>query len=204
MSDRVRYGYYLRPSAEMCEAQVRVHRLLEHQYGLKVAGKFMPHCTIKGFFKSGRSETDICNAAASISYGIAPFPVFNNGLGSGKLATTLSIMFEPDGSRNGALQTLHQRAIDVLLPLVSEDCNFTADEDISDRFHAHLTLAMADIPVSIRQEVVEFCQELEPVGPRSFKAERLHLYAFESPDWDGEWWRDFRWRLIESWRLVAQ
>jgi hypothetical protein len=80
MSDHVRYGYYLRPSPEMCAAQVRVHQLLERQYGLSVAGRFMPHCTVKGFFKSSAPLDEIRAAAASITRDMQSFPVWNNGI----------------------------------------------------------------------------------------------------------------------------
>jgi hypothetical protein len=73
--DRVRYGYYLRPSPEMCAAPVRIHHLFERQYGLQVAGKFMPHCTVKGFFKSSSPVEQICSVAASIADGMPSFPV---------------------------------------------------------------------------------------------------------------------------------
>ncbi|MEZ4498632.1 MAG: 2'-5' RNA ligase family protein [Thermomicrobiales bacterium] len=204
MSEAIRYGYYLRPSAAMCAAQSQIHTLLERQFGLRVAGRFMPHCTIKGFFKSEVSETRVREIASTITDGVAPFEVHNNGIvGWGTLASTISIMFNPDGSRNESLQHLHQRAIDALLPIVAPDCNFTGGEWYGDRFHAHLTLAMADIPAARAGEILEFCQELEPIGPPSFTAEWLHLYAFESTDWRGEWWRDFRWTLCDSWRLTG-
>jgi hypothetical protein len=60
---------------------------------------------------------------------------------------------------------------------------------------------MRDIPVDRAGEILEFCQELEPIGPSSFLAEWLHLYAFRSDDWLGNWWESLSWSLLDSWRL---
>lgn len=177
----LRYGYYLRPSAEMAGAQVRVHQLLKHQYGLNIGGQFMPHCTIKGFFKSDAPETEIRDRATEIVADLKPFPVYNQGVvGFDTVAITLSIMRMPDLSPNEPLQELHRRALDALLPLVASDCEHTPREMLGERWQAHLTLAMRDIPVEYFEEILDFCRELEPIGPQSFMAERLHLYAFES------------------------
>jgi hypothetical protein len=47
----------------MCAAQVRIHQLLARQYGLFVARKFMPHCTVKGIFKTSEPVDEIRAAA---------------------------------------------------------------------------------------------------------------------------------------------
>ncbi|CAN5659598.1 hypothetical protein BH23CHL5_BH23CHL5_04270 [soil metagenome] len=198
----VRYGYYLRPSPQMCNAQVRIHLLLERQFGLRVAGRFMPHATIKGFFASEADVDHIRESAKSIVDGLTTFPVFSQGaVGFGSLGIALSIMRMPDLAQNDMLQALHDRALEVLMPLVSGTCNFTPNEWLGVRFEAHLTLAMADIPSTLFNEVLQFVQALEPVGPEMFMAERLHLYAFESEDWHADWWDSLRWELIDSWNL---
>lgn len=199
-----RYGYYLRPSPAMSRAQTEIHHLLEHQFGLKVAGRFMPHATIKGFFRSDASLETIREAAATITAGREPFPVYSQGaVGFGDLGIALSIMRTPELDRNRPLQALHDAALTALMPLVADDCTFTAKEWLGDRFEAHLTLAMADLPAAHLREVLRFVQELEPVGPETFEARWCHLYAFESPHWNGPWWDEFDWRLIDSWELGA-
>lgn len=204
MSENVRYGYYLRPSPEMCAAQVRMHQLLERQYGLRVAGKFMPHATIKGFFKSSAQVDEICAAAATISEGMTSFPVWNNGvIGFGNLGIVNWIMRDAAGERNLALAALHERALEALLPLVDSDCNFSPYEWRLDKFEAHLTLAMTDIQPQFFAEILHFCQALAPVGPEMFLAERLHLYCFESDAWHGQWSKTLTWRLLDSWELSS-
>ena len=44
-----------------------------------------------------------------------------------------------------------------------------------------------------------FVKHLEPIGPDTFLAERLHLYAFESDDWQDSWGDTLRWKLLDSW-----
>ena len=119
----------------------------------------------------------------------------------GDLGIALSIMRTPELDRNQALQDLHEAALAALLPLVAADCTFTAKEWLGDRFEAHLTLAMADLPAAHVREVLRFVQELEPIGPEVFEARWCHLYAFESKDWNGPWWNAFEWRLLDSWEL---
>ena len=60
--DDIRYGFYMRPCAEMCRAQAEIHDLLDRQYGLRVAGRFMPHATIKGFFRSDSPVAELVAA----------------------------------------------------------------------------------------------------------------------------------------------
>ncbi|MDQ3613277.1 MAG: hypothetical protein M3412_03010 [Chloroflexota bacterium] len=60
----VRFGFYLRPSLAMSRAQVEIHNLVARQYGSMTAGKFMPHATIKGFY---RSDAPVAGMVAALS-----------------------------------------------------------------------------------------------------------------------------------------
>lgn len=196
-----RYGFYLRPSAAMCRAQAEVHDLLERQYGTTAGGKFMPHATIKGFYKSSAPVSEMVSRLDAVLEGRSAFPVSNAGpIPFGRDGIALSIQYMPDGRINDALQVLHEAAFDALLPLVDADCNFTPVEWAGDRFHAHLTLAMADIPAVVFDEVVDFIDELGPIGPAVFTAEAFHLFSFESADWHSAWWETLTWKLLHGWR----
>lgn len=188
----------------MSRAQVEIHELLAHQYNLHVAGRFMPHATIKGFFRSDAAvETMIERLDATLA-GRQSFPVYNRGII--ELSPTgfgLNVHQTPDGQRNEALQDLHQRVLDALLPLVHSDCNFTPGEGLGERFFAHLTLAMADIPPQFYAEIVQFTRALEPIGPASFPATTIQLFAFTSQQWTGAWGTDFAWQLLHSWTLAG-
>ena len=73
-----------------------------------------------------------------------------------------------------------------------------------ERFRAHLTLAMANVPERFFEEVLAFVREADPIGPSSFLAETVQLLAFHSEDWEGRWWETLRWRLLRSWPLAAR
>lgn len=200
--ESVRYGLYLRPSPAMCRDQAAIHALLERQYGLRAAGRFMPHATIKGFFRSNATPehiVDLCSAALA---GQRPFTVYNNGVVAfGESGIALRIQHLRSGETNAALQSLHEAVFAALLPLVHPACSFTPRELAGPRFDAHLTLAMADIPGRLFAEVLAFLRELEPIGPASFYADTLQLFAFTSDAWDGPWWETLRWEHLASWRL---
>ncbi len=205
MSSRVRFAFYLRPSAEMCRAQAEIHDLLERQYGLIAAGKFMPHATLKGTFEAIADEAEITRVLDRVVAGRQAFPVYNAGvIEQNRRGIMLSIHHLPDGRVNQPLYDLHAAAIDAMQPLAAPVSDEVAKrEPIYDRFHAHLTLAMADIPPFAFDDIYAFVRDLEPIGPQIFTAEYFHLYAFESDDWNGRWWETLTWRLLHSWRLPA-
>jgi len=200
----VRYGFYLRPSFAMSRAQAEIHELLRRQFNLQVGGKFMPHATIKGFFKSDCSPETIIAALDAMLTDRSPFTVYNNGLvpfargGFGLIIQNL-----PDGSPNTELQRFHEDAMDALDPVISPDCERSRDEWTRARFIAHLTLAMADIPEWGFDDALAFTAQAQPIGPDSFLADSFDLFAFESQHWDGDWWHDFTWTWLRGWTLGA-
>lgn len=201
MSDR-RYGFYLRPSFAMCRAQIEIHALLERQYGLRAAGRFMPHATIKGFFRSDGSVAEMVSRLDVSLAGFRPFTVFNHGVAPyGNLAIVLDIHGLSGQQRNPALFALHRAALDALLPLVHADCEFAPGEWTDEFFRAHLTLAMSDIPAPFFDEVLAFVTDAEPIGPPEFLADVVQLFSFESDEWSGRWWETLRWQLLHSWHL---
>lgn len=201
--ENTRYGFYLRPSFAMCRAQVEMHQLLLQQYGLQTAGKFMPHATMKGFFRSDASPDEIVARLTPVIVQHQPFTAYNNGVQAyGKGGIAIRIKGMPDGTRNESLQALHQTTLDVLLSLVHSACDFTPREWNGEHFDAHLTLAMADIPTQFFDEILDFVREAEPIGPASFVAHTLQLFAFTSENWNGAWWHTLQWELLHSWRLT--
>jgi 2'-5' RNA ligase len=202
---RIRYGFYLRPSPEMSRAQAEIHDLLRRQFGIRVGGAFMPHATIMGFHRSDAPLDQLCETWASVAARHAPFTVTNRGVRPhGRSGISLDVHHGPDGASNPAMVALHRDAYASVEPLCHPECEFTRGDWAGDRFAAHLTLAMADIPDFAFDEVIAFVRALEPVGPASFAAEYVHFYAFESDDWGGQWWRSLEWALLHSWRLGGQ
>jgi 2'-5' RNA ligase len=203
----LRYAVYLRPSYEMSRAQAEVHDVLERQYGLRAAGKFMPHATIKGFFRSEASEGSIAARLDAVLGGREAFEVFNGGVVPfGRDGMAIDINSTPEGTPNVPLQDLHRATMDAVMPLVDPACEFTRKERESahERFRAHLTLAMADVPERSFEEVLAFVRGADPIGPSSILADTVQFVAFHSEDWEGRWWETLRWRLLRSWPLSAR
>jgi hypothetical protein len=204
----LRYAVYLRPSYEMSRAQADVHDVLERQYGLRAAGNFMPHATIKGFFRTEASEGRIAACVDAVLDGREAFDVFNGGIVPfGRDGMAIDINGTSEGTPNVPLQDLHQAVMDAVMPLVDPACEFTPREKRElayERFRAHLTLAMADVPEHLFDEVLAFVREADPIGPPSFLADTVQFLAFRSDDWAGRWWETLRWQLLRSWTLAAR
>ena len=199
---RIRYGWYLRPSRQMSDAQIKIHRLLEHQYGMIGGGVFMPHATIKGFFRSDASVAEIVAAFDQAVVGHHAYTVFNAGpIGLPNSGIMLNVHQNSDGSVNMAQQRLHESAWQAITPLVHAECDFSPREGSMERFFAHLTLSMSDMRPEFFEEILAFVQADGPIGPSTFLAEYFHLFAFESDDWAGEWWHTLEWKLLHGWRL---
>jgi hypothetical protein len=190
----------------MSRAQAEVHDLLERQYGLRAAGNFMPHATIKGFFRSESSEGSIAACLDAVLYGREAFEVFNKGIVPfGRDGIAIDINSTSEETPNVPLQDLHQAVMDAVMPHVDPACGFTRKERelAYERFRAHLTLAMADVPERLFDEVLAFVREADQIGPSSFLADTIQFLAFYSEDWEGRWWETLRWQLLRSWPLAA-
>lgn len=127
-SDRslLRYAFYVRPCVAMARAQVDLHHVLRYQYGLRAAGRFMPHVTLKGFFRSTVPVETLTARLDGMLAGRHAFPVFNHGVRPfGREAVVLDVHDLPGGEPNLPLQQLHHAALDALLPLVDPACEFT-------------------------------------------------------------------------------
>lgn len=199
----VRFGLYLRPPLAMSRAQAEIHDVVARQYGSMCAGRFMPHATIKGFFRSDASVDAMVATLDPVMARHAPIRIVNGGMipfGEGG-GPVLDIQHLEDGGVNEALQRFHEDVFTALGPLIREDCDFTPVEGAMDHFHAHLTLAMGDIPTGLTEELIEFLRDAEPIGPPTFTADRFHLVAMRSRQWSGPWWETLQWTLLHSWRL---
>lgn len=200
----IRYGFYLRPPYAMSRAQCDMHDILQRQFGLEAGGKFMPHATIMSFFRSDASIEQIREAIDAAVPDRQPYLVTNLGPKPHKRSGVyLDVQHNPDGSVNLAMQEMHESAHASIMPLVHPDCEFAFKDWAGQHFWAHLTLAMADIPDFLFDEVLAFAESASPIGPPDFMAEYFHLYAFHSDDWSGAWWESMTWRLLQSWRLGA-
>ncbi|MGC4105505.1 MAG: 2'-5' RNA ligase family protein [Thermomicrobiales bacterium] len=200
----VRFGFYLRPSYAMCRDQAEMHALLLRQFGqlAVTAGAFMPHATLKGFFRSDAAVSDMIAALNVALAGLQPFTVVNNGpLAYGRSSVVMNIQQDEFGETNPAIQRLHEVSSAALEPFVHPDCTFTPVEGKGASFFAHLTLVQSMPRPEFFDEIFAFIQDAEPIGPRRFLAEYVHLYAFRSDDWDGTWGKTLTWEMLHSWKL---
>ncbi|MGB3330095.1 MAG: 2'-5' RNA ligase family protein [Thermomicrobiales bacterium] len=199
---RVRFGFYLRPSYAMCRDQAAMHALLLRQFGQVTAGAFMPHATLKGFF---RSDAPVCEMIAALDRALAdqrPFTVVNNGpIAYGRSSVVINIQQDEFGETNPAMQALHEVSFAALEPFVHPECTFTPVEWKGASFFAHLTLMQSLPRTEFFDEIFAFIQDAEPIGPRRFPAEYVHLYAFRSDDWAGDWGATLTWEMLHSWKL---
>ncbi|HWV22664.1 MAG TPA: 2'-5' RNA ligase family protein [Thermomicrobiales bacterium] len=201
----IRYGWYLRPSYEMSRAQAEMHDLLRRQFGLVCGGVFMPHATIKGFYRSDAPVAEMIAVYDRAVAGHHPFPIYNAGpVRFSPRSIVLDVNALPDGSPNEPLQSIHRDIWHAITPLVHPECDFTWTDSVLDRFHAHLTLVMADLDPRFQDEVFEFVEAAMPIGPSSFMAEYFHFFAFHSEDWSGKWWLTLEWQLLQSWKLAGE
>lgn len=198
----IRFGLYLRPSYAMCRAQAEIHDLLKRQFRFVTAGVFMPHATVKGFFRSDATIVELAGAVVRALAGRRPFFVVSNGpVPLGRGGVSLDVHHDERGRLNREFQATHEAVFNGLAPLVHPACDFTPREEALDRFFAHLTLAMSDVPEVMFDELFAFLQEAQPIGPRRFMAEYFHLFALRSDDWSGEWWSTLEWSLLHAWKL---
>jgi 2'-5' RNA ligase len=202
----IRFGLYLRPPYAMSRAQAEIHDIVARQFGSMCAGTFMPHATIKGFFRSDASVDEMVALLDPVMAQFEPFAVVNRGMipfgrGGGPV---LDIQYLDDGGTNTNLQRFHEGVFTALRPLIRADCDFTPVEGAMERFHAHLTLAMGDIPKGLTAELLAFLRDAEPIGPPRFTADWFHLIACRSRQWDGPWWETLQWTLLHSWRLGGE
>lgn len=132
-----------------------------------------------------------------------PFEVTNGGpvLFGGGGSIVLDIHHDPDGRPNPAIVQLHRDVFTALGTLVHQECDFTPVESALDHYHAHLTLMMGHIPQGLSDEIFDFVCGAEPIGPPTFIAERVHLVALRSREWNGPWWETLQWTILHSWCL---
>ena len=197
---RVRFGLYLRPSYEMSRAVAAMHELMRRQFGQTRAGKYMPHATI-GFFQSDAPWQELAAAVTPVLAGRGPFVVQNHGPIPLGRSVVLDIHHDDAGEVNAALQALHDDAHAALSPLIADDLQDRFRWP-AETFQGHITLAQTIRPAWLHDEILAFAREAEPIGPRRFLAEYIHLYAVMSDDWDADDWSDtLTWNLLASWRL---
>jgi 2'-5' RNA ligase len=198
----LRYGVYLLPAEPLAAAVAAVHDRLAREHGLHAAARFMPHVTLKGFFRTEAEPAELEARLAPALDRRPPVTLHNAGaVALGPETIALDVDADPRGGRNDALHALHEAVFEAVGPCVAPGCEFTAAEFAGDAFRAHLTLAMADIPPDRFAGLLALAAQA-PVGPPISEADEVALFAFESRDWAGPWWETLTWRPVASFLLA--
>ena len=197
------YGLYLIPPASLVAPLSTLHAMLEREFGCIVAGRFMVHITVKGFFKP-KPGTDIDRLVRELDSaykGRAVFPA--------RLETPRSL----DGPRgcsaylpleSESLGELHRATWRIIEPYIAGDCPFSYWERRGDDFYPHLTLAQYDLPADpvLQQRALDLCAYVYDSLPGyAWEARDLQFIRFESQDWLDRWWETLRFRQLKGWRL---
>jgi 2'-5' RNA ligase len=206
MIDRFHYGVYLRPDFAMSRAVSDLHRLLRAQYKLHAAGRFMPHATLKGFFRSAADVATIIARLSETLAGWQSFTVYNNGVTRfGPRSIVIGLKHDPHGVPNQELYDLQERVWTAVSPLIHPQCAFTPNDprgiDGCNPFHPHITLALIDLRPELQAEVLAFIEAGGRVAPMQFTADTCHLLRFRA-DWQDAWWETLTWELVHSWRAA--
>ncbi len=199
------YGLYLRPDFAMSHGVSMLHRLLASQYGLRSAGRLMPHTTIKGFFLVDADETALVERLDQMLEGWQPFLAYSSGvIPFGPHSIVLDLKYRADGTVNTSFFDLQERAWEAVGPLLDPQDEFSPHDPrgqaTANPYHPHISLVMMDPRPVLEQELVEFLRAGERLLPRQFIADTLHLYRFEA-DWEHEWWNSITWELVHSWHM---
>lgn len=201
------YGIYLIPPPPLLYPLGLAHQLLAGEFKAYTAGKFMVHCTVKGFFKlaEGASPADFTPALDAL---FARTPAFN---------TEVKMLVVRQNSHYGSVavlgldrtepfHALHNAVWDIVRPYIAPDCLFSPIEGAGPDFFPHLTLGMADLPTDpgLFAQVQSLCQYVYdglPKGP--FVASDMQLIEFYSEDWAGHWWDTLNYKQLKGWRLAS-
>lgn len=201
MTPSSRYAVYLVPPYSISRDVTEIHTLLEKQFGLKAAGQFQVHATIKGFFKKTPDPLEplidrldaVFAAQRSFRVQFIGYRIDDVGIG-----LNLAVL-EDSGDE---LLAFRERVVNAVRPFIAPDCDF-AVSDLGPPFEAHITLAFRDIPGELYDQVLPWLADA-PVPSGFFTATTYHFLEFFSEQWDGPWWEDLTWRLLKSWQLEIE
>lgn len=199
------YGLYLIPPPHLLYPIGLAHQLLAAEFNARTAGRFMVHCTVKGFFKlaEGASPADFGPALDDLFARHQAFETEIKGIyshESGTYGATILLMLE----RTEGLHGLHNAVWDVVEPYIAPGCRFSSIEMKRQFFMPHITLGMADVPrepglLAQATALGEHIYNQLPKG--SFLARDMQLIEFYSEDWDGAWWETLRYNQLKGWQL---
>lgn len=205
MSDAY-YGVYLIPPPDLVYPLSQAHTILEREFNCRTGGRFMVHCTIKGFtkLKPGASPDDLIRGLDRIFSGTRPFEtelyapwVSNSGTGGESVLLWMR--------KGEEFQALHDAVWSFMEPHTAPDCLFTRVEPHGPEFPPHVTLVQSDLSSApgILAQGKALCDYIFQALPgHEFEARDIQLVEFHSDDWDGKWWETLEFRQLKGWTLT--
>lgn len=200
------YGIYLIPPPEITVAIGQAHQLFASEFNAPTGGRFMVHCTVKGFFKmkDGTSPQKFLPELDKLFDNFNAFPTRIESLravAQGAHGPSIVVLLE----KSKIFQQLHEAVWDIVRPYIAEDCRFSPVEGAGPNFRPHLTLAMADLPPEpgLMEQAIDLGQYLYDyqLPKQKFTAQNMQLIEFHSEDWSGHWWETLRYNQLKGWKL---
>ncbi|MEI6046231.1 MAG: 2'-5' RNA ligase family protein [Chloroflexota bacterium] len=202
------YGIYLIPPPPLLYQIGVAHQLLATNFNARLGGRFMVHCTVKGFFKlaEGVTPADFIPALDALLAATSAFPTRFTGLWNiNKPTKGASILLGME--RTEAFHKLHGEVWNIVRPYIATDCLFSPIEPAGPKFSPHVTLAMYDLPTEpgLFAQAVDLAQYFFDQYLRDeFLASNIQLIEFYAEDWAGEWGKNFTYKQLKGWHLPAQ
>ncbi len=199
------YGIYLIPPPAVLYPMALAHHVMSSEFNAHTAGRFMVHCTMKGFFKlaEGVSPDDFTPALDKLMAETPTFQTSYKGLwtnsGNEKKASFILWL-----ERTPGIHQLHNAIWDIVRPYIAPDCRFSPREGAGPLFTPHITLAMADLPTEpgLREQALGLGEYMIDQLPKTeFTGRDMQLIEFESQNWEGSYWDTLRYRQLKGWRL---
>jgi len=200
------YGIYLIPSPSIWYQIAVAHHVFSSEFKAHTAGRFMVHCTVKGFFKL-KENTSITELIAALNDLFSRTKAIPTQLE--QLIPLNRPIFSPSFfiklKNTPEFQKLHEEVWDIVRPYIAPDCLFSPVEPVGSMFIPHITLGMQDLPEEPGlfhqfQALAECAYETFSKEP--FNASAIQLIEFYSNDWAAEnWGKTLDFKLLQGWNL---
>ncbi len=201
LSEDIRLAFYLIPPYELCSEILKMRQIVQDQYQINAALKFMIHMTMKGFFKPV-SEIDKANLIKDLDELVSKyrqFEIYPDGLNIFNPDHALVVGFSRE--RNETLWQINEDCHISIEPYIAGDCDFTPRE--RNGFNPHITVSMVDASLETLQDVKNYLSDAMLIS-HGYKVKDLKLYEFKSKAWHTtEWIYSLNWQILHSWRLES-
>ncbi|MEO5952635.1 MAG: 2'-5' RNA ligase family protein [Chloroflexia bacterium] len=205
MPDRY-YGLYLIPPPPIVYAISLAHHVFESEFAAITGGRFMAHCTVKGFTKLAASSSpdDFVSPLDELFAKTKSFPTSINPpwmSSGGKPGESILLWMD----KSPEFQAFHNDVVEIIRPHIADDCLFTPKEHMGEKFPPHFTLVQSDIPAELTllaqaMSLADYIYNNFPA--HTFQARDLQLVEFESKDWAGQWGQTLKYKQLKGWRLA--